>query len=190
MADTQYSNLTITKKDFTESHLPKGEYQNCTFINCNFSNSSLANILFFECTFESCNLSLCNLNNTSFRDIVFENCKLLGLHFQHGNSFCFSIKLANCNLTHSSFYKLQLKKTIFNQCQLHEVDFSESDLTSAVFEQCDLLGAIFERTNLEKCDFRTSIHFNISPDRNKLKKAKFSHLTIAGLLNEYGIIIE
>jgi len=70
------------------------------------------------------------------------------------------------------------------------VDFTESDLTGSFFEDCDLQKAIFLNTNLEKVDFRSSINFSIDPEKNRIRKAKFSRIEIVGLLNKYDIEIE
>jgi hypothetical protein len=43
---------------------------------------------------------------------------------------------------------------------------------------------------LEKADIRTSHNYTIDPEKNKVKKAKFSIHGIAGLLDKYDIEIE
>jgi len=83
-----------------------------------------------------------------------------------------------------------MKKTNFIDCSLKEVDFAETDLTMAAFTNCDLSGASFMRTILEKADFRTAKNYALDPEINKIKKAKFSYLELAGLLAKYDIDIE
>ena len=73
---------------------------------------------------------------------------------------------------------------------LHELDFSEADLASAVFKGCDLQRSIFSSTNLEKADLGTSFNYSIDPERNRLKKAKFSLAGVVGLLDKYDIHID
>jgi hypothetical protein len=73
---------------------------------------------------------------------------------------------------------------------LQEEDFTETVLMSSVFDNCDLGSAIFENTNLEKSDFKTAFNFNINPEKNRLKGAKFSKENLYGLLSDYKIIIE
>ena len=70
-----------------------------------------------------------------------------------------------------------------------EVDFTESDLTGALFKECDLEKAIFQRSILENADLKTSYNFTIDPEKNRLKKAKFSKENIRGLLEKYNIDI-
>ena len=83
-----------------------------------------------------------------------------------------------------------MSKTTFNECSLREVDFGDAILKESKFIKCDLLRATFSHTNLEKCDFTTSYDFNIDPDDNILKKAKFSLSEVMGLLAKHEIILE
>jgi uncharacterized protein YjbI with pentapeptide repeats len=84
------------------------------------------------------------------------------------------VKFENCDLNLAVFFKRKLKKTRFINCNLQETDFTESELNEAVFDNCDLQRAIFHKTNLEKADFRTSYHYSIDPEQNRIKKARFS----------------
>jgi len=177
-------------KDSKTKPLKKGEYENCQFLNCDFSECDLSDFVFTDCEFNFCNLSLVKLIKTTFRDVKFQNCKMLGLHFEDSNEFALSFGFDNCTLDHSSFYKTKIIKTIFKNTRLIEVDFSDCDLTSSSFFNCDLSGAIFDSTNLEKVDFLTSFNYSLDPDKNKLKKTKFSSNGLSGLLNKYDIIIE
>ncbi len=82
-----------------------------------------------------------------------------------------------------------MKKTHFIECSLKDVDFSEVELSESIFSTCDLMNAIFENTSLIKADLRTALHYSIDPEKNKLKKAKFSYPGILGLLEKYDLII-
>lgn len=181
---------SFSRIDYTKTNLVKGEYINCIFTNCNFYNLDLSSFTFNECEFNDCDLSLSRLEGTIFNDIKFINCKLLGLHFKNCNDFFLSVSFDNCMLKLSTFYKLKLKKTRLKACNLQDVDFSESDLTGSSFDNCDLQRAIFIGTNLEKVDFRSSINYSIDPEKNRLKKAKFSRSEVVGLLDKYDIEIE
>jgi fluoroquinolone resistance protein len=181
---------TFNKINYTQHPLAKGEYENCTFKNCDFSNSDLTNIKFIDCLFEGCNLSLAKLTMTAFQDIKFRNCKMLGLHFENCNEFGLSVGFEDCNLNHCSFYQRKLKKTFFKNVTLQEADFAECDLSSSVFDNCDLSKATFDFTNLEKADLRSSFNYSIDPEKNRIKKAKFSLTGLAGLLDKYDIEID
>jgi uncharacterized protein YjbI with pentapeptide repeats len=129
------------------------------------------------------------MKSTALRDVTFLNCKLLGVRFDECNEFLFSVHFENCMLKFSSFHKLKLKQTRFQTCNLQEVDLAEADLTGSVFETCDLQRTLFDHTNLEKVDFRSSFNYSIDPEKNRIKKAKFSHEGAWGLLDKYDIEI-
>lgn len=190
MEKTLLQNKKFEKIDFTVSTPDSTEYEDCLFTNCNFYNGNLTDISFEKCTFEGCDFSLAKLNNTVFIDVQFLNCKLLGLHFEDCSKFILTFFFENCILKLSSFYKLHMKKTRFVNCNLQETDFSGADLSGAVFDGCDLHRAIFDLTKLEKADFYTSFQYSINPEKNKLKKARFSRREVIGLLNQYDLRIE
>jgi len=64
-----------------------------------------------------------------------------------------------------------------------------ANLNKAIFKACDLSGAIFSETILEEADFRTAFYFSIDPEKNKLKKAKFTSNGLQGLLHKYQLNI-
>ncbi len=184
----------ITDKKFNKIHgkespLKKGYYENCSFYDCDLSEADLSDFKFADCEFIRCDLSLVKLSMTVFRDTDFKDCKMLGLHFEDCNEFGLSFGFTNCNLSHSSFYKTKIKMTVFKNSLLQEIDFTECELTGSAFDNCDLKGAVFENTNLEKVDFSTSYNYSIDPEKNKLKKAKFSKHGLPGLLDKYDILI-
>lgn len=183
--DEEFENI-----NFQDEPLKMGEYDNCIFSHCNFSKVDLMNIIFTECRFEHCDFSNATIANTAFRDVIFSGCKLLGLHFEHCNTFRLEMQFDNCSLNFSSFYELSLPSTLFQDCSLEEVDFSYAQLSKASFKKCNLKNATFEHTNLEQADFRTAFHYTLDPAENRIKKAKFSKEGIGGLLKKYQIIIE
>ena len=180
---------TIERFDFTTIPLKMGEYECCTFSGCDFSNTDLSDIKFFDCVFTGCNLSLAKMQKTVLRDVQFKDCKMLGLRMDECNKFGFGVRFENCSLAHSSFYQKILKKTTFKNTILQEVDFTACDLTEAIFDNCDLANATFDNTTLEKADLRTAYNYSIDPDKNKIRKAKFSLVGVSGLLDKYNIDI-
>jgi uncharacterized protein YjbI with pentapeptide repeats len=98
-----------------------------------------------------------------------------------------SFRFTNCILDHSSFFRTNIRTTVFDNTRLHEVDFSECDLTGAVFNECDLTGAVFDCTNLEKADLHSASNYSIDPEKNSIKKAQFSQSGLSGLLGKYDI---
>jgi len=115
---------------------------------------------------------------------------MLGIHFENCNPIALSFNFTNCILNLSSFYKLHIIKTKFIDCKMEEVDFSDCNLEKSEFNSSDLLGAIFENSNLKKVDFRTANNYNIDPEINNIKGAKFSLPSVIGVLNKYNIEIE
>lgn len=180
----------FTAEDFTKTRLARGEYENCTFNGCNFENGLLDGQNFMECTFIECNLSSTNITNTIFKEISFINSKMLGLKFESCNTFLIDFTFDNCILNFSSFYGLTLKKQKFKDCKLIQVEFTDANLSEAHFNNCNLEKAIFDRTQLEKSDFTTAFNYSIDPEKNALKKAKFSKEGISGLLTKHNIVIE
>jgi uncharacterized protein YjbI with pentapeptide repeats len=89
-----------------------------------------------------------------------------------------------------SFTRLKLKKTLFQNSKITEADFTGCDLSDSIFKNCDLTRTMFWHTNLERTDFRSSFNFEIDPDQNRIKKAKFSLAGLAGLLGKYDIEID
>jgi len=174
-----------------QTTLVEAEYEACTFLNCDFSNADFSNYVFFECEFKNCNLSLTLVGNTAFRDVKFIDCKLVGVRFDAANDWLFSVRFENCLLNYASFYKKNMKKTVFKSCNIEEADFSEAVLTEAVFADANLARAVFFQTNLEKANFTTAKNYHlINPAENYLKKAKFSMHGVLGLLAPFGIEIE
>lgn len=168
----------------------KGVYENCRFIHVDFSNLDLSDFKFIECEFLQSNLSLVKLNQTLFQNVHFKDSKLLGLEFENCNEFSLSLRFENCQLNHSSFYKLNLKKTVFKNCEMVECDFTNSDLTASIFENSNLDSTRFEYTKLEKVDFRTAYNFAFDPEKNIIKGALFSKHNVIGLLRKFDIKIE
>lgn len=183
------SKKVFEKIDFTKESLAKGEYENCVFAKCNFLNFNFSEFKFYDCEFIDCDLSLIKLTQTGFINVKFKNSKLLGLLFENCNDFGLSVGFENCLLNQSSFYKTNMKATLFKNCQLREADLTNCDLNGSIFDNCDFAGAIFRNTIIEKADFRTSYNYLIDPEANRIKKAKFSAAGAIGLLVKYDIEI-
>ncbi|NTW83564.1 MAG: pentapeptide repeat-containing protein [Chlorobiaceae bacterium] len=175
---------------FTENMLEKAIYEDCSFIRCNFNASDLSGSIFRNCRFVNCDLSLAKLRDTGFQEVHFSGCKLLGTVFSDCSKLLFEAGFEHCMMKLSSFQKMKLRNTVILKCDLREADFSETDLSCSTFAECDLLLAIFHHTNLEGADLRTAFNFSISPENNRLRKARFSADGLPGLLDSYGIVID
>jgi len=180
----------MTYHNYPKEKFHKGEYDSCTFIECDLSYVDFSSSHFIDCIFEHCDISNAKLIDTSLSDIIFQDCKMLGLHFEHINPLGFSVTFKKCQLSYSSFFKLKLKNTLFEETQLQEVDFSSANLSNAKFDDCDLARTLFTDTNLQGADFRTAYNYTIDPSENIIKQAKFSLIGLPGLLRQYDINID
>lgn len=170
--------------------LALAEYELCTFEAVDFTQQNLNGFSFIDCTFINCNLDMVAVGNTSFKKVDFIDCKLLGIRFDTSNPFLFEVTYENCYLNLASFYKMKIRKAIFKNCSLVETDFTQAHLAEADFSDSDLRRAIFQQTNLEKANFNSAKDYNIDPESNNIKKAKFSVPGVFGLLEKYNIVIK
>ncbi|WP_316771278.1 pentapeptide repeat-containing protein [Pedobacter frigiditerrae] len=176
------------------SILPKGlretQFDECTFKNCDLTEADFYGCDFIKCTFDNCNLSMVKFGAIGFDGVEFFNCKMVGVDFSNTKDFLFGVDFSDCILDYAAFMKKKNKKGKFKNCSLKGTDFSEADLTDAKFERCDLSVAVFMRTILSGANFTSSYNFTIDPEKNQLRKAKFSPDGLIGLLANYGIIVE
>ncbi len=188
MSKNIFEDQVFEKFDFLNTN-GTNEFNNCTFKNGDFTGVKFDHQDFVDCTFSQCNLSVVKVDGTRFNNTRFLNCKIWGVDFSRCSKFLFSVAFEGASLNHSTFYKNELKKTIFKDCLLKEVSFIECNLNEAVFVNCDLQNAIFDRSNLEKADFTSARNYSFNPEINKIKKAKFSIPEVVGLLSHYDISI-
>lgn len=189
--DELYERQDFSKgQPFGDEPYFRGEFYTCTFRGCDFNEADLSGATFSDCVFEGCNLSIAKLDGTRLQDVTFKDCKLVGVDFSICGDFAFSVSFEKSNLHLASFWSKVMKKTRFVDCELIETNFTECDLSRAVFKDCDLSQAIFSGTNLERADFRSARNFALDPANNRVKKAKFSSMELAGLLYQYDLDIE
>ncbi|MFZ1749026.1 MAG: pentapeptide repeat-containing protein [Saprospiraceae bacterium] len=184
------SGQTFGAHEKSIAEITKGEYVQCRFENIDFSDIVLSGYVFEDVVFQDCNLSLNKFHKTAFKGVKFVGCKLVGLHWDHCDSFIFSVYYERCMLNMSSFYGVKLKNTRFVSTQMMELDFTDADLSYAVLDDCDLTLTTFDHTNLKNADLRKATNFIIDPEINHLKNAKFSWPSVGGLLDKYEIIID
>lgn len=82
-----------------------------------------------------------------------------------------------------------MNQTSFKGSKLKECHFTGTSLKGADFQDADLSGTIFHNCDLSKADFSTAIQYEMDPQSNKIKKAKFSLPEAVGLLRGFDIII-
>ncbi len=185
MADTHFKN-----DDYTKNPLVRADYEECTFESCQFQDGFLDNQNFVDCVFNNCDFSNCNITNTIFNEVLFKKCKLVGVQFEKANSGLLSLGFLDCNLTLTSFYGMQIQKTNFSGSNLSQADFTETDLTEVDFSYCNLHNTVFKRSILNSANLTTALNFNIDPENNRLKKARFAEEGLSGLLKKYDIVVQ
>lgn len=189
MVNHFFSDQSFRHQNYKETSLVKGEYMNCTFQHCNFENAHVINIQFIECEFIDCNFSNAILKDTAFKEVAFRHCKMIGVPFHTCDPFLLKLSFESSSIDVSSFYQLNLTSTVFTNCSLEETDFTEAILKGSEFTNCNLRAAVFDRTNLENVDLTTAVQFEIDPEKNRVKGAKFSKENAAGLLLKHKIIV-
>lgn len=180
----------ITDKLYDVQDIMYKDFERCTFINCNFSNADFLGVAFTDCIFINCTFTEAKINYVSLRDASFTKCNFTGVNFSMVDSLLFSVEFKDCILDYAKFYTLKLKGTLFTNCSLTAVDFMKSDLTDVIFDNCNLHKSVFSDTIANKADFTTSYNFSIDPEKNKLRKAKFSYAGLKGLLDKYDLIVK
>ena len=189
MKELIHLHKTFEKVVYTGQKVSSREFENCVFQNCNFSDTSFLSSTFMDCEFNDCNLSMMELSGSSLKNVTFKNCKLLGIAFDACNDFLFQVSFDHCVLDFASFANKKMPKTKFGGSSMREVSFVGTKLKQSTFEKCDLSGAIFNDCDLSECNFTTATNFQIDPQSNMLKKARFSLQGIPGLLEKYDIKI-
>jgi len=114
----------------------------------------------------------------------------MGVDFTLCDPQFFHLDFEKCQLRGCNFTEMPLKGTRFFSCQVRECHFVQCDLRECVFTDSNLEGSVFHHTRLEKADFREATLFQINPENNFLKGAKFSKLEALSLLDGLGILVE
>jgi uncharacterized protein YjbI with pentapeptide repeats len=180
----------IDSKKYDIDGIMYKDFERCTFKGCDFTQCDFLGVAFTDCIFVSCNFSEAKINYVSLRDALFTDCNFSGVNFSMVDSLLFSVAFKDCILDYTKFYTLKIKGTVFSNCSLTAADFMSTDLTGVVFDNCNLHKSVFVDAIANKADFTTSYNFTIDPEKNQLRKAKFSQAGLKGLLEKYDIIVK
>ncbi|RQP12366.1 MAG: pentapeptide repeat-containing protein [Chryseobacterium sp.] len=180
----------FNKLSFVSAEVQGTEFNLCRFDNCDFSDCAFHETIFTDCEFSNCNFTSVDLADCALKNVRFADCKMLGLDFTGCRDFLFKANFDNCRLDYSVLSGKDLRKTSFKGCSLLQADFTDCNLSAAVFTSARLDGAVFVACNLEKADFRSALGYEIDPDKNRLKNARFSADGLGGLLTKYEIKID
>ncbi|TXK44287.1 pentapeptide repeat-containing protein [Pontibacter qinzhouensis] len=185
-----HQDKTFEKINYAGQVVHDREFENCTFKRCDFTGSQFAGCRFHDCTFEGCNLAMIKLNRSTLNNVVFTECKLTGINFSECEDMLFTVKFDTCILDYASFMRKKMPGTRFTSSSLKEVVFSQANLEKAVFDNSNLERAIFNQTQLKSADFVTAYNFDIDPEFNNIKNARFSQYGLPGLLTKHDLRVE
>lgn len=177
----------IKSENFAKRKLDWCCFNECAFENCDFSESDLRKTRFCICTFINCNLSLTKLEGCRFQEVKFVDCKIVGAEFFKCDKTFFSADFKNCLAQYCNFSDLNMKNTSFSGSKLRDGHFTNTLLSGADFSDVDLTGTTFHNCDLCKADFSKASRYDIDPQTNKIKKAKFSFPEAVGLLRAFDI---
>lgn len=175
--------------DLSGAELRDRSFRDCRFIRVRLAEAVLAGSTFEDCEFEDCDLTMARVADAAFRDVAFLRCKLMGIDWTDVRGFAFTVSFEECNLSHATFSNRKMPETVFRECRAHETSFAGVDLTKAVFTGTDLRGARFIDTVLVEADLSEALHYDVSPQQNKLRKTKFSQAAALALARELGVIV-
>ncbi|KTD19308.1 Uncharacterized protein conserved in bacteria [Legionella lansingensis] len=185
-AEKYYLQQNFNKLIASSAVIDEIEFHSCQFKLCKFNETQFNKCKFTECDFEDCDLSLVKFKGCKFSESSFKDCNLAGINWTqvHWPSVKLSSPLYfyNCNLSHGSFYSLDLADLVIEQCKVHEVDFRDSNLNHASFVGSDLHGSLFIKTSLLHADFTNAINYIIDIRQNNITKARFSFPDAIALL--------
>lgn len=168
-------------------------FENCKFKNCKFLEVKFKNVRFTDCDFQACDLSLSKFKGCHFSEVSFKDSNLAGINWTELHwplvKLASQLYFYSSNVSHSSFFGLELSHFIIENCKVHNVDFREANLSHASFINSDLNASLFLHTNLKSADFTNAVNYNIDPSTNNLIRARFSYPEVVSLLNHFNIII-
>ncbi|MEK7447194.1 MAG: pentapeptide repeat-containing protein [Patescibacteria group bacterium] len=185
-----YEGENFSKVTFTNDQLNDKTFIKCHFYHCFFNEQNLRECIFEDCNFEGCDLSLSKLNNCRFTDVEFKSSKLIGIDWTKSSKTFLEVGFENCNISHSIFMGLNLKKTKIQACEAKDCDFTDTNLTESSCNDTDFTESIFSNTNLTSADLSHAKNYLIDPNFNIVKKAKFTFPEVMGLLSNLDIIVE
>lgn len=151
----------------------------------------LDSCLFEDCKFEGCNFNVAKPINCKFADCKFKSCRLTGIDWSVvRKELGLAVDFDDCDLSYSSYYKIDLSGRSFKKCVIKDSDFTESVLRKCSFEYSDLLSTRFIKCDLSDADFRLAQNYLFDLRDNKCKGAKFSMAGAVHLLTPFGVVVE
>jgi len=189
LAGDDWEDAGFVELDLGGLDLGERSFRHCRFERVRLAEARLRDCVFEECEFEGCDLTMAHVAGAAFRDVDFRHSKLMGIDWTDVRGIAFLVSFEECNLSHCTFADRKMPGTVLRKCRAHEVSFAGVDLTKAVFTGTDLRGARFIDTILVEADFSEAVHYDISPQQNRLGKTKFSQEAALALVAELGVVV-
>jgi fluoroquinolone resistance protein len=130
-ANTEYIDENFKKVTYANKVVSQKFFQNCTFTDCAFQETTFQNCKFRDCTFKKCNLRLMRVVGSSFRNAIFEQSSMIGVNWVDAawskQGLLESIGFVECDISHSTFIGLVLKKMVLKKSTAKNVDFAEAN---------------------------------------------------------------
>jgi len=192
--NNEFYDATFSDLNYSSTTLQNKVFENCKFVDGVFSESKFVGCKFIDCEFKSCNLSATQFDESSFSEVTFYESKVIGVNWTKLKwpfiKLSSPFQFYKSNISHSSFYGLELKELIIEECKAHDVDFRSADLSDANFVLTDLERSQFMHTKLCSANFTDAVNYHIDPNENDIRKAKFSMPDVINLLHIFEIEIQ
>lgn len=193
-SDAEYIEQTFRQISLEREMVQFTDFEDCVFDSCSFMETCFRKCRFLNCTFSACNLNLIQVDDSTFSRVNFENSKLVGINWTVAKwpqkGMLNSIEFADSVLNHATFIGLGLQKTRIIRCQARDVDFSDANMMLADLSDSDFEKSRFINTNLTQADLRGAKNYQISPQLNRLKQARFSLPEAMSLLYSLDILLD
>jgi len=192
-SNSEYADRTFKRINYRNKLVDRASFDNCTFTNCSFQETTFQNCKFRDCTFIDCDLRLMRVSGTSFRETVFKKSNVVGVNWVDGSwsksGLLESIGFVECEVSHSIFMGLELKKMVMTKCVAKDAEFAEANFTQANFTYTDFAESRFLHSNLTEADFSGARNYAIDVAINTVAKAKFSLPDAVNLLRCMNIVL-
>lgn len=164
----------------------------CRFQRCDLVEGSLRGSQLSGCVFEGCELAMIDLADAVLHDTRFEDCRLTGVRFGdlRRDPLGVDASFERCELSLTSFQKLDLRRCAFRDCRAAEAEFLECDLRGADLQGTDLERSVFIHNDLRGADLRGARNYAISACENRVSDMRVALPEALGLLAVLGLRLE
>lgn len=123
-----FSELRLTKVDFSQVTVAKFDVTDCDLRACNFTASKFPESSWHRVSIEGARCSGLQITNGILKNVDFKNCKLEMVNFRF--SRLESVAFEDCVINDVDFYDAQLKNVEFVNCTINNVTFASARMVS------------------------------------------------------------